>query len=112
MNLPVYISMDAKSSFQHQNKKLDGNFMGDDIGLSVDVQGDRATITEPFNNVFVSMSATGLNAVNIIVDQGTVHVLGNYDPGTITFRCCVTLCGTTACCDHACVTCGSTTACC
>ena len=75
--------------------------MGDEIGITVSLQDERATLTEPFNNVEVSMAAIGLNGINIIVSGEQVHVLGNYEADNIIFRTSASLGGTTAICNSA-----------
>ena len=80
--------------------------MGDEIGITVSLEDDRATLTEPFNNVEVSMAAIGLNGINVIVNGEQVHVLGNYEPDNIIFRASASLGGTTAICNSARLTCG------
>lgn len=112
MAIPVFVSIARNATVQLQDKEVRGHFMGSEIQLAVEIKNDRALLTEPFNGVLVSMAAKGLNAVNVIVDADQVHVLGNYDPDHITFRCCVSICGTTACCESACLTCNGTTVCC
>ena len=78
--------------------------MGDEIGINVNLHEERAVLTEPFNNVEVSMAAIGLNGINVIVSGEQVHVVGNYEPDNITFRCSASLGGTTAVCNSASLT--------
>ena len=111
-SVPVYVSIATSLTINLQGKPISGDARGEDVGISLQEEGDRAILKEPFNNTTVSMALKGLNAVNVIVNPTGVHILGNYEPTEVAHRCCVTLCGTTACCIHACVTCGSTTACC
>lgn len=101
MSIPVYVSIDPKSSVTLDGEPIVGRLMGDEIGIDVNVEDERATLTEPFNKVEVSMAALGLNGINVIVNGDQVHVLGNYDPDNITFRACASLGQTTACCNSA-----------
>jgi hypothetical protein len=101
MSIPVYVSIDPKSAVTLGGKPIAGRLMGDEIGIDVAIEQERATITEPFNNVEVSMAAIGLNGINVIVNGEQVFVLGNYEPDNITFRVCASLGHTTACCNSA-----------
>lgn len=104
MTIPVFVSIDPKSTVTLAGKAIAGRLMGDEIGITVNLHDERATLTEPFNNVQVSMAALGLNGINVIVNGEQVHVLGNYDPDNIVFRCCASLRGTTAICNSAALT--------
>ena len=101
MSIPVFVSIDPKSTTTFDGKPVEGRFMGDEIGITVDIQNERATLTEPFNNVEVSMAAIGLNGINVIVNGEQVHVVGNYEPDNITFRACAALGDTFAVCNSA-----------
>ncbi len=101
MSIPVFVSIDPKSTITFEGKVVEGRFMGDEIGINASVQDERATLTEPFNNVEVSMAAIGLNGINVIVNGEQVHVVGNYEPDNITFRTAASLGGTTAVCNGA-----------
>ncbi|MCB1689733.1 MAG: hypothetical protein KDI33_14655 [Halioglobus sp.] len=101
MSIPVFVSIDPKSKVSLDGKVVEGRFMGDEIGINVNIEGERATLKEPFNNVEVSMAAIGLNGINVIVNGEQVHVLGNYEPDNITFRASASLGGTIAVCNSA-----------
>ncbi len=104
MSIPVFVSIDPKSTASLAGKAIAGRLMGDEIGISVSLQDERATLTEPFNNVEVSMAAIGLNGINVIVNGDQVHVVGNYESDNIIFRCSASLGGTTAICNSASLT--------
>jgi hypothetical protein len=115
--IPFFVTMAQGFRFSFDGTSHSGKIIGGDVGIRVLRVGDRASLTEPFNGTHVSMDAKGLNAVNVIVGHGghgtSVHVLGNYAAEYVTFRCCVSCDGTTACCNSACLTCsGGTTVCC
>ena len=101
MSIPVFVSIDPKSTTTLGGNPIEGRLMGDEIGIAVAVENERATLTEPFNNVEVSMAAIGLNGINVIVNGQHVHMVGNYEPDDITFRCAASLAETTAICNSA-----------
>jgi hypothetical protein len=110
--VPIYVTFQGTTSHVVGGKTLTGHVRGEDLQLRIEEEGNKIKIHDPFNKTEVGMSLDGLNAINVIVHGHEVHFLGNYVPDRVVFRCCVTLCGTTACCEHASITCGSTTVSC
>jgi hypothetical protein len=104
MSIPVFVSIDPKSTATIAGKAIEGRLMGDEVGIIVNLHDERATLTEPFNNVEVSMAAIGLTGINVIVNGEQVHVLGNYEPDNFMFRCSASLGGTIAICNSASLT--------
>ena len=110
--IPVYVTIQKGFEVTLHGKSFSGECASDEVGITAREEGGKLLVDEPFNNTTCYMEPEGLNAINVVVGAAGVHVLGNYEPKFTTFRCCVTLCGTTVCCRSACVSCGSTTACC
>lgn len=110
--IPIFVTVQGGFNYHVDGKSLRGHMSGKEAGISLREADGNCTLDEPFNGTTVSMASKGLNAINVIVNGPSVHVVGNYEFDMVPFRCCVTLCGTTACGDSACVTCDNTTACC
>lgn len=110
--IPVYVTIASSVTHNHAGRHISGNVQGEDVGVTLEYDGQRVILKEPFNNTIVSMALDGLYAVNVVVNPESVHVLGNYSLEKVAYQCCVSHCNTTSCGQSVCISCGSTTVCC
>jgi hypothetical protein len=71
---------------------LTGKVTCDQIGITVQQEDGFITLTEPFNHTAVRTDGEGLYAINVIVSEHRLHILGHYSIETLSDLCCVMLC--------------------
>jgi|SRR5208337_1832694 len=95
--VPIFVNLQDEVNFGANGRRKSGRIAPDELGMTVTEENGDLVITDPLNHTTVQMESDGLIAVNVIVSEHRVHVLGNYIFDKLPDICCVTLCGTTVC---------------
>ena len=100
--VPIFVNPQDEAKIGANGRRKSGRIAPDELGMTVTEENGDLVITDPLNHTTVQMESDGLIAVNVIVSEHRVHVLGNYIFDKLPDICCVTLCGTTVVIAHPC----------
>ena len=105
----IFVNIQGRVNIDVEGKAISGLITSAELGIQAAEEDGTISLVEPFNHTSVQMDSDGLIAINIIVSEHRVHVLGNYSVDKLSDICCVTLSGTTVCARSAAIRSGHTT---